>query len=167
MNVTKQEKTQLLQQQALFNLKEYLEGGRFNGAKYFTCEPEGWFAAVGNPSVMVLPSGDYLISVINRRGSIRQWDNLDQIANFSKEFHHTRQLVLSAATYEEADADKIYSAYASDQLDLAPIVFLNELRLGNRLERHNGFDSEVTRVDTKLITSYFYWLIVKVKIRND
>ena len=138
MPITEFEKYQLRQQQALHILKKHLEGGQFNGAKIFCCEPEGWIAAIGRPTMSIRPNGTYVLRVTNKDGGIRQWDDLNHLARWDGEFHRVRQLVLSAATFEEVDPNWLYSAYSPDQTDMEAITFLNELRLGNNLTRFDG-----------------------------
>ena len=140
MPITEYEKGQLRQQQALHILKKHLEGGQFSGAKIFCCEPEGWIAAVGRPTMSIRPNGTYVLQVTNKDGGIRQWDDPNHFARWDGEFHMVRQLVLSAATFEEVDPNWLYSAYNPEQTDMEAICFLNELRQGNNLIRYDGTD---------------------------
>ena len=140
MPITEHERGQLRQQQALHILKKYLEGGRFNGVKIFCCEPEGWIAAVGRPTMSIRPNGTYVLQVTNKNGGIRQWDDPNHLARWDGEFHRVRQLVLSAATFEEVDPNWLYSAYNPEQTDMEAVTFLNEIRQGNNLIRYDGTD---------------------------
>ena len=140
MPITEYEKGQLRQQQALHILKKHLEGGRFNGAKIFCCEPEGWIAAVGRPTMSIRPNGTYVLQVNNKNGGIRQWDDPNHLARWDGDFHRVRQLVLSAATFEEVDPNWLYSAYSPEQTDMEAGAFLNEIRQGNNLIRYDGTD---------------------------
>ena len=140
MPITEDEKGQIRQQQALHILKKHLEGDQFNGAKIFCCEPEGWIAAIGRPTMSIRPSGNYVLQVTNKRGGIRQWDDPNQLARWDEELHKVRQLVLSAATFEVVDPNRLYSAYNPEQTDLDAMTFLNEIRQGNNLIRYDGTD---------------------------
>ena len=142
MPITEDEKAQIKHQQALHILKEHLEGDQFDGAKIFCCEPEGWIAAIGRPLMSICPNGNHVIQVVNKRQtSIRQWDDLNHLARWDEEFHKVRQLVLTAATFEEVNPNRLYSAYNLEQTRLDAITFLNEIRQGNYLIRFDGTDN--------------------------
>ena len=141
MILTREEIDQVRHQQAVRNLKKHLEDDRFGGAKIFCCEYENWVVVIGRPVVTVRPNGDHVIQVTNKRGAVRQWNDPNQIALLEEEFHLTRQLVLTAAAFEEVDPGRYYSAYSAEETDLDALTFWNEIRSGGRLVRHNGFDN--------------------------